>query len=300
MAVLTRILALAIAAGALLAVACGNEAPGDAPVLATTAVIAALAKPVAGDLLPVRAMVAPGVDPHEFEPKPADVRLVKGAKLILRNGIGLDAFLDKIVSGSKARVVTVTDGLTLRADTDDRGQKTEDPHVWHSAENDRLIVAKIAEAFAELDPPNAAKYRENARVYQERLEAVDREIRQQIATVPPERRKMVTDHYAFGYYIDRYGLRYVGAVIPSTSTSAEPSAKDLAALTQTIRAEGVPAIFAESSVDPKVARRIAQDTGVRIVDDLYGDSVGVAGSGAESVDGMLLANTKKIVEALRP
>ena len=284
---------------ALLAAGCGGEpiapAGGRPQVLTTTAIIEALAKPVAGGLLDVRSIVGPGVDPHEFEAKAADVRRVRAASLVLRNGLGLDAFLDRIVAGvDPQRIIVVSDGIALRT-----LDGAPDPHVWHDPMNDILMVRRIARAFAELDPPNTQRYEANAREYIATLERVDAEVRQLIEAIPPANRKIVTDHDAFGYFIRRYGLQFVGSVIPGTTTGAEPSAKELAALEQLIRAEGVRAVFAENSVDPKVAARVAKDTGATMVSDLYGDTLGAPGSGAETLDGMLLVNARKIADALK-
>ncbi|MCA9822889.1 MAG: zinc ABC transporter substrate-binding protein, partial [Dehalococcoidia bacterium] len=140
---------------------------------------------------------------------------------------------------------------------------------------------------------------QNATELAGRLDAADAEIRALISEIPDKNRKVVTNHDALGYLLDRYGLVFVGAVIPALTTSSEPSAKDLVELADVIKKEGVKAIFAESSVDPKVAEQLAKDTGVKIVEGLYADSLGPAGSGADTIEGMLLANAEKIVEALR-
>jgi ABC-type Zn uptake system ZnuABC Zn-binding protein ZnuA len=142
-------------------------------------------------------------------------------------------------------------------------------------------------------------YDGNALAYKAKLDSTKAQVQSIIDSIPAENRKLVTNHDAFGYFADAFGLEVVGAVIPSVSTNAEASAKDTAELLDTIRREHVKAIFAESSVNPKLARSLAQDAGVTIVDDLYGDSLGQPGSGADTVDGMLLANARKIAEALR-
>lgn len=282
------------------AAACGGDGDGEAArtVVATTAQIGALTREVAeGQDIDVVVLIKPGVDAHDYDPTAEDIKAIGRAALVFKNGIGLDDFVDDAIesAGGDARLVTVTAAITPREGEDG----SPDPHVWHDPILAKVMVDAIAEALAEADPPAAEAYRANARAYGQRLDEVDAEIRALIDAVPVENRKMVTNHDAFGYFIDRYGLEFVGAVIPSTDSSAEPSAQDIADLIDAIEREGVKAIFAESSIDPRIARQIAEDTGVTIVDDLYGDSLGDDGSGAETVDGMLLANARKIAEALR-
>lgn len=288
---LLTVVAMAVAAG------CGNgdggEDDGRLSVLAGTVQIEALARVVAGDAADVRTVLKPGVDPHDYELTAGDRKAVDRADLVLRNGIGLDDYLKRAL-GDDGKAVVVTAGIEVRVVDGE-----EDPHVWHNPLNVKVMVKNIADALAAKDVANESGYRSRAEAYLQRLDEVDGEISALIASIPPENRKMVTNHDAFGYFIERYGLEFVGAVIPSLTTQAEPSAKDIAALQDLIRKEGVKAIFAESSLDPKVASQIAKDTGVKIVDDLYGDSLGEPGSGAETVDGMLLANARKIAEALK-
>lgn len=299
---LIRVTLLLLTAGAILTVACGGGDTADDDdrlrVVATIAPVGALAQAVAGDAVRLDILVRAGVDPHEFELKAANARAVARADVILRNGLGIDAFLDKSVDGSNATVVTLTDGLTLRDAAGEAGAG-HDPHVWHDPRNDIAMVDTIVKALSTADPAHASTYEASGRAYQERLRAVDREVQAIIDTIPAANRRMVTDHDAFGYFTQRYGLTVVGTVIPGTSTGVEPSAGDIAALIDTIRREGISAIFAESSVDPKVARRVADETGVRIVDDLYGDSLGAPGTGADTIEGMLLSNARRIADALK-
>jgi zinc/manganese transport system substrate-binding protein len=287
--------------GGAIGAACGNGPSDTRPkVVATTIQMGALTKAVAGDTVNLTTLVGAGVDPHDFEPSAGDVQDVGDATLVIRQGIGIDTFLDGAITGSgQKNVVTVSTGVPLRKGTDETGHADDDPHVWQDPQNDKIMVANIANALSAAFPVNAATYQRNAVAYERKLDEVDRQIAALIDALPSANRKMVTNHDAFGYFMARYGLQFVGAVIPGLSTSAEPSAKEIAALEDTIRREGVKAIFAESSLDPKVAAQIAKDTGARIVDDLYGDSLGASGSGADTVDGMLLANARKIVDALK-
>ncbi|MGI8925270.1 MAG: metal ABC transporter substrate-binding protein [Tepidiformaceae bacterium] len=264
--------------------------------VATTVQIGALAREVGGNDIEVRVLIKPGIDPHDYEATAGDLKALRSARLVLRNGIGLDEFLDDAIESAEAgsRVVTVTDGIDVR----ETGGEP-DPHVWHDPGNARVMAANIAAALGVAEPALAGAFGGRAAAYGRTLDDTAAQIEALIETVPPQNRKLVTDHDAFGYFIDRFGLTLVGTVIPGSTTQSEPSARELAALVDTIRRENVKAIFAESSLDAATARQIARDTGVRIVDDLYGDSLGEPGSGAETIHGMLLANARKIVEALK-
>jgi len=307
--IVSLLAALLVALGA---VACSGDGDGAAngrlKVVATVAPVGALAAEVGGDHIELRTLVSAGADPHSYEISSKDRRALSDADVILRNGLGLDRFLDSALADDSEKVVTVTAGVRLRVPNEDSDNHTEDdghdhgdvdPHVWQDVDNAKVMVANIAAALAEADPDHAADYRANADAYAARLDEVDAEVRDLIASIPAENRKVVVNHDAFGYFTDRYGLEVVGTVIPGLSSTAEPSAREIAELQETIRREGVKAIFAEQAIEPRVARRIAEDTGVRIVDDLYGDSLGPEGSGAETVDGMLLTNARKFAEALR-
>lgn len=269
-------------------------------VVATTTQIGALTREVAGDEVELTVLLSAGAGAHDYEPSPKTVAQIKNAQVVLVNGIGLDAWLDDVISGAGAeRVVVVTDGIAIRVADEEHAQDEGDPHVWHDPENVKLMVGNIAAALSQADPEKAATFQANSDAYKAKLDAVDAQVRALIDSIPAENRKIVTNHDSFGYFFDRYGLEFVGAIIPGTSKDAQPSAKDLANLTDLIKREGVKAIFAEEEVDPKVAMQLAADTGVAIVTGLYADSLGAPGSGAETVDGMLLSNATKIAEALR-
>ena len=276
-----------------------SVAADRAKVVSTTAQVTALAKPVAGDLVDLRGIVPAGLDPHEFEPVASDLVALEGAALILRHGIGLDDWLDRTLKAGKgATVVTVTRGVRLQKGEED-GRLVDDPHVWHDPDNAKKMVDGIAVALARIDPGHKAVYEANAAAYKKRLDEARVHVRAIVDEIPPSSRKLVTNHDAFGYFAKAFGFRIVGAVIPSVSTQAEPSAGETAKLIRTIRREKVKAIFAESNVNPKLAETLAKEAGVKVVGDLYGDSLGPAGSGADSVEGMWLTNARKIADALK-
>jgi zinc/manganese transport system substrate-binding protein/manganese/iron transport system substrate-binding protein len=277
-----------------------NPPAGKIVVVGTTTQVTSLASVVGGDAVNVIGLLHAGIDPHEFEPTPGDVQTMAKAQLIVENGVGLETWLNKIVenSGTKAPIVDSSKGVTIR--NGDPNEPSGDPHIWHAVPNVIVMTDNIRDGLAQVDPPHADYYRANAAAYDKKLGDLDHYIQTQIATVPPANRKFVTNHDAFGYYVDRYGLTYVGSIIPSMDTSYEPSAKELANLEGAIKAQGVKAIFTETSVNPSLAQQIAGDAGVKVVDGaLYGDSLGGPGSGADTVDGMLKVNTDIIVSNLK-
>jgi ABC-type Zn uptake system ZnuABC Zn-binding protein ZnuA len=278
----------------------GSSAAADrVKVVATTVQISALTTAVAGDLVELKGLIPAGVDPHEFEPTASDLVAIEGATLVLRHGIGLDDWLDRTLkAGKRATVVTVTRGVRLQKG-EEEGKVVDDPHVWHDPANAKKMVDNIVAALLRVDPTHKTAYETQATAYKTRLDEARTQVQTIINEIPSGGRKLVTNHDALGYFAKAFGLRIVGAVIPSVSTQAEPSAGETAKLLQTIRREKVKAIFAESNVNPKLAETLAKEAGVKIVADLYGDSLGPAGSGAETVEGMWLANARKIADALK-
>lgn len=301
----------------------GGAMAGKLNVIVTTTQIKSMAESVAGDLATVRSILPPGADAHDFEPKPSDVQAISESALVLKNGVGLDDWVDKIITnaGGQRPLVTVSEGVPLREASElEEGEEHEgeatkgagtpeehegeeehgqDPHVWFSVTNAMTMTRNIRDALVEVDPANAGKYDANTTAYLSKLEELDKYIIGQIATIPPDKRKIVTNHDAFGYYLERYGLQFVGSIIPSMSTEAQPSAQDVAELIGKIKSENIGAIFLESSISPDLAKQIGADAGVRVVDTLYGDSMGEPGSPGATYEGMMRFNTDAIVAALK-
>ncbi|MGE5596214.1 MAG: metal ABC transporter substrate-binding protein, partial [Hyphomicrobiales bacterium] len=230
-----------LAIGGLFAASCGNSddaragTPDRLEVVATIAPVGAVAKAVGGEFVDVHVLVKPGVDPHEFSLRVGDRKAIADADVILRNGIGIDSFLDKNLDDVRERVTTVSEGVEIRGEAGDDGD--EDPHIWQSPENVKVMARNALDALVRADPGHAAQYRANADAYIARLDEADQQVRAIIGSIPPANRKLVTNHDAFGYFIERYGLEFVGAVIPGQTTAAEPSAKDISKLEDTIRRE---------------------------------------------------------------
>ena len=292
------------------AVACAPSpaapsAPSVAPaqklkVVATTTQVTALAQVVGGDKIALIGMIKANLDPHEYEVTPDDLRTLANAQVIFKNGVGLEKSLEKVIatSGTKASVVDTSKGIQIRKG--DEQEPDGDPHIWHSVPNAIMMLHTIRDGLIQADAANTDAYRANASAYEQKLNALDKYILDQIASIPAPDRKLVTNHDALGYYVDRYGLTFVGSIIPSMDTSFQPSAKELVDLVNSIKAQHVKAVFTESSVNPALAQQIAREAGVKVVDGaLYGDSLGLPGSGADTLDGMLKSNTDLIVSNLK-
>lgn len=289
--------------------ACGTETnnPTATPgaqgsklsVVTTTTQIRSMTESVAGDKATVRSILTPGADPHEFEPTPGDVQAIVGSALVLKNGIGLDDWMDKLITnaGGTHQVVVVTEGIPLRKGDESEGG--EDPHVWYSVTNAMTMTRNIRDALVKVDSANATTYNANADAYLAKLDELDKYIAAQVASLPADDRKMVTNHDAFGYFIDRYGLRFVGSIIPSMSTETQPSAQDVANIIKKIKQENVKAIFLENATNPALARQIGNDAGVKVVDTLYGDTLGEPGTPGADYIGMMRYNADTIVAALK-
>lgn len=261
-------------------------------VVTTTTQLTDFARIVGGDRVEVYDVIKANVDAHEFEPAPVDIEALRGADLIVRNGVGLEEWLEPALesAGAEAPMVDATDGIELRDD---------DPHVWLDAIKARSMVANVSRALTAINPENASTYSVNDAAYGAQLDALDAEIRTAVGRLA--NKKLVTNHDAFGYYVDRYGLEFVGSVIPSFDSQAELSSRDLSQLVDRIKAQGVKAVFSEASLPPKTAEAIAAESGVRVVagdDALYGDSLGPPGSAGDSYLEMMRHNTRVIVENL--
>jgi len=277
----------------------GGEA-ASLDVLATTTIIADVVRQVGGEAIHVSALLPVGTDPHAFSPTPQDIARVVQADLIFTNGAGLEEFLSSMIesAGSAEKVVDLSNGIKLISSAEDEGHQAGDPHVWTDPNNVLIWVQTITTALKNADPSNSSLYEQNAQHYREELTNLDAWIVAQVAQSPPEERVIVSDHRFFSYFARRYGFQQVEAIIPSFSSLAEPSARDLAALEDFIRQHQVRAILVGTSANPALAQRISQDTGIRLV-TIYTGSLSAAGGEADNYLDYMRFNVRAIMSSLK-
>ncbi|MBE9089825.1 zinc ABC transporter substrate-binding protein [Microcystis aeruginosa LEGE 11464] len=268
-------------------------------VISTSTIIADLTARVGGEEIDHQDILKPGDDPHVYEPVPADSVALEKADLILYNGYNLEPGLIKMINstGIKAKKVAVGEAIKP-LQLEKEGQKVPDPHVWGSAKNGIIMVKKIRDQLIELSPEDKEIFTQNAAQLIAELENLDRWIAAAIETIPPSQRQLVTTHDAFQYYAHAYGLKVAGTLI-GISTEEQPSAQTVKNLADAIKNLRVPAIFAETTINPALITTVAEEAGVKLApQQLYSDSIGAVGTGGDSYVKMLKENTRSIVESL--
>jgi zinc/manganese transport system substrate-binding protein len=262
-------------------------------VVASFSILADFVRNVGGNKVDLTTLVGPNSDVHVYAPAPSDAKRVADAKLLVINGLGLEGWLPRLVqsSGSKVAIVTASNGIAPLT----HGSEA-DPHAWQSVANAKIYAANISDALVAADPADARAFRVNADRYLAELDALDAEVRAAVAKIPPERRRVISTHNAFGYFAAAYGIDFVA---PSgVSTENEPSARDIAAIIQQIRAEKIPAVFLESISDDRLIRRIAAETGAKVGGTLYSDSLTAEKGPAPTYIDLVRHNIKALTGAL--
>lgn len=262
-------------------------------------IFASLVAAVGGDRVTVTSIVPPGMDAHTYQPTPGNIRAVADADVVFVNGIGLETWLQPLIEsagGSTVPVVALAEGLQTVDDPHDaedgHAHEEGNPHLWLDPSNAAAYVERIAQVLAEHDPAGAPDYRENADRYVAEIESFDAWAKEQIETIPPQRRKLVTFHDAYPYFANHYGLELVGVVV--TSPGQDPSPRQVATLVDRVKAEQVPAIFVEPQFNPKLAVQIALEAGVKTI-LLYSDTP----PAGEDYLAMMRLNIEHVVEGLR-
>ena len=274
------------------------EAP-RLPVVASFSILADFARQIGGDKVEVKALVGPNGDVHVYEPSPADAQSLSTAKLIVVNGFNLEGWMARLIaaSGARAPVVVATRGITPREGVIE-GEKGVDPHAWQSIANARLYVANILAGLIAADPTDADYFRARAKNYDAALDATEKDVRATIVAIPPQARKIITTHDAFGYFGAAYGFEFIAP--QGFSTESEPSARQVAGLIAQIRREHAPAVFLENISDPRLMQRIAQESGAKIGGELFSDSLSPPNGPAATYIAMMKHNIIELKKALAP
>jgi ABC-type Zn uptake system ZnuABC Zn-binding protein ZnuA len=273
----------------------GEPAP---VILASTSFLADIARNVAGDRLQIDSLLPIGTDPHSYQPTPRDAAKIAQGRLLIVNGAEYEDFIESLLenAGGEMEVIEASTGLHPKEDAE--SEHGVDPHFWLDPNHVIVYVENIREGLTHFDPAGAAIYRSNADVYVAQLKDLDAWIAGQVNQIPVERRLLITNHEAFGYFADRYGFTIVGTVIESFSSGASPSAGQIASLIDKIRSSGAPAIFLDAADNAALAEQIARETGVRVVTDLHLESLTRGAPAATYID-MMKYNVSLIVEALK-
>jgi zinc/manganese transport system substrate-binding protein len=292
---------LGVAAVALAMATSPAAAQDKVRVVATFSILADFARNVGGDAVEVNELVGPDSDAHVYAPAPADAKRVAEARIVLVNGLGFEGWLERLVkaSGTKAAVTVTTTGVTPRRMKDDghgHSHGRSDPHAWQSIANAKIYVANIRDALVKADAAGKDRYEANAAAYLARLDALEAEVKATIAAIPAERRKIITTHDAFGYFAGAYGVQFIAP--QGVSTEAEVSARDLAKIIRQVKAQKIPAVFMENVTDPRLMKRIADETGAKIGGRLYSDALSAAGGPAPTYLDMMRHNLKELRGAL--
>jgi len=252
----------------------GDSGNGSASVRAVTSleIFADMVRNVGGERVSVKALLPAGADPHTYELPPGRVADIAKADVVFSNGLGLEASIQDVIdTNAGGPVIELSEGLPVLTG---EGTAGANPHLWLDARLGAKYVERIRDALIAQDPAGQATYESNAAAYLEQLGNLDREVESAVQAIPPERRKLVTFHDAYAYLAARYGLEVVGVVVPSPGQ--EPSAQDIARLTETIRDEGVPVVYTEPEFNSDVLGAAASEAGVRVLDllsDAYADGV---------------------------
>jgi ABC-type Zn uptake system ZnuABC Zn-binding protein ZnuA len=294
-------LIIALLAGSLCLPCCFDSLHGQPasqkPLIVTTAsMFTDMAANIGGDLIEVASIVPIGGDPHIYEPTPGDVRLLLRANLILQNGFTFEGWIHELIQNSdtKASVHTITEGIDPIVST--MHQNATDPHAWMEPVNGKIYALNIKNALVALLPNHATQINAQYEAYAKKLDELDAYIREQISRIDPGKRVLITSHDSFHYYGKRYGMQLESVL--GTSTDADVRTSDLVRLNEVIREKKIPAVFIESTINPKLLEQVASDNKIRIGGKLYSDSLGDEDSPANTYINMLKQNTDVIVSGL--
>ena len=284
-----------LAAAVLSASALAADAPAaPIPVTASFSILGDLVRVVGGERVAVKTLVGPDEDAHVFEPRPSDAKMVLQSRLLVTNGLGFEPWAEKLAksAGYKGPMAVASKGVKPRSL--DGGP---DPHAWQDPTNTILYVRNISAALSQLDPAGAASFKANTDAYVQQLESLDQWAKAQIASLPPDKRKVITSHDAFGYFAAHYGLVFLAP--QGVSTDAEPSAKQVAALIRQIKREKIKAVFFENMTSPKLLAQLSRDAGVTLGSELYADALSKPGEPGATYLQMMRHNITQLTAGMQ-
>lgn len=290
---------------ALILAGCGSapqSTDNTFKVLASTSFLADIAQNVAGDRVIVETLLPLGADPHAYQAAPADVSKIAESDVLILNGLEYEHFIEPLLenAGGEHLIITATDGLTPnRIESEENpGEMVGDPHMWLDVNRATRYVENIRDGLIQADPEGAETYEANAATYIDQLLELDGWIWEQVQTIPAERRMLVTNHEAMGYFAEHYGFTVVSSILPSFSSEAGVSAQEIAAAIEAVKSSGAPAIFLDEVENADLANQIAAETGVNVVDTLYLESL-TDGEPAATYFDMMKHNVTQIIEGLK-
>lgn len=275
-----------------------DEGSSKPVVVATTTMLADLAKQLGGEDFEVHGIMAPGGDPHLYQPTPADARLIARSNLVVTSGLHLEGWIDDLVrnAGGERPIVVASDGVRAIAMSNSPGGV--DPHFWFDLEAWRQASSNVAGGLRGLGDGEAGQTAvdERAAAYTSSVDALDGWVRTRLGSIPKQQRVLITSHDAFNYFGRAYNIDVVG--IQGISTQQEASQRDVANVIDLVRARKAPAIFIESSVNPALIQQVARETGTKVAGPLYSDSIGALDGPAGTFTGTVVENVRMITEAL--
>jgi zinc/manganese transport system substrate-binding protein len=287
-------------AAAALAALLGSSAGAQAEpmkVSASFSILGDMVKQVGGDRVEVFTFVGPNGDAHVYEPTPADAKELSESKMLFINGLGLEGWMTRLEksSGFKGTVVTASKGITSREMVEDEKTVT-DPHAWQDLANGKIYVANIRDALIAADPGGKGTYEANAQKFLDGIAAMETKVKEAIAKLIPERRKIITTHDAFGYFGAAYGMEFIAP--EGVSTESEASAKDVAKIITQIKKDKIPAVFLENVTDSRLLNQISKETGAKIGGTLFSDALSPPDGPAGTYLDMFRNNIETLSEAL--
>ncbi|MCL2161607.1 MAG: metal ABC transporter substrate-binding protein [Betaproteobacteria bacterium] len=282
-------------------VASGARA-AEIEVVASFSILGDLIRQIGGERVSVHTLIGPGQDAHAYEPRPSDARLIRRAGLIVQNGLGFDDWLPRLVraSGYRGRLLVASEGirpLEMHGENHRHARNEHiDPHAWQDVANVRGYADNIAAALIAADPGGANVYRANVARYRAALDALEADIRAAVASLPQERRRVVSSHDAFAYFARAYGMTFLAPV--GTAGHSKPGARDVARLIEQLRKEKAPAVFIESIADPRLIERIRAESGAVMGGTLYSDALSPPEGPAPTYIAMMRHNLGTLMAAL--